>query len=487
MLITKRTYVLPVIALLLAFVCTPSALAGSKANVSGAKVASQSTLLVTTQTPSDRQTVSGSIDWSVTVSGATPNHVDFAVDGKTQWSQATAPYLYGGVSNGLDTTTLSNGAHTLTATAIGPKGLKGSSTVTVNVQNATPAPGPEPAPTPEPAPEPEPEPTPTPTPSGGPIYWGATIGSQLTGTQAPWDMTAVTKFEEIANKKLSLVQFFQPFSNCKTSPCSFYGFPTSPMENIRQHGSIPVLSWGSQSTPASVNEPDYQQSDILAGKYDSFIRSFATAAKAWGHPFFLRYDWEMNGGWFSWSDGANGNRPGEFAAAWRHVHDIFVEVGATNATWVWCPNIDPSNTMQSLASVYPGDAYVDWTGLDGYNWGTNPVKPSGWRTFAQLYRSTYGRIVESVAPSKPMMIGEVASSEDGGSKAAWIQEMLAELPTAFPKIRGLLWFDKLDSGMDWPIETSGTSSGAFAEGIQGSSYDENTFLSLSSSAIQPLG
>jgi hypothetical protein len=300
-------------------------------------------------------------------------------------------------------------------------------------------------------------------------------------------MTAVTKFEELAHKKLSLVQFFQPFSNCSKSPCSFYGFPAAPLESIRQDGAIPVLSWGSQSTPASVSEPDFQLSDIIAGKYDSFIRSFATAAKAWGHPFFLRYDWEMNGGWFSWSDTANGNHPGEYVAAWRHVHDIFTEVGATNATWVWCPNADPGNTMESLSSVYPGDAYVDWTGLDGYNWGTNPAKPSGWKTFSQIYHSTYGRIVESVAPSKPMMIGEVASSEDGGSKAGWIKDMLARIPAEYPKIRALLWFDKFDSGLDWPIETSATATAAFAEGLQGPSYSESNLPSLSSGSIQPLG
>jgi hypothetical protein len=471
----KPKQLIPVLALLVALACAPGALAAPKASVSTSKAASQ--LTAATQTPSTGQTVSGSITWSVDVGGQTPSRVDFAIDGSTKWSQSTSPYVYLGVSGGLDTTTLSNGSHTLTATAYGSRGAKASTTVTVNVQNAAPTPEPEPEPTPEPSP----------TPAGGSIYWGATIGSQLTGTQAPWDMTAVTKFEEMAHRKVSLVQFFQPFSNCKTSPCSFYGFPAGPMESIRDHGAIPVLSWGSQSTPAGINEPDYQLSDILAGKYDSFIRGFATAAKAWGRPFFLRYDWEMNGSWFSWSDGANANRPGEFVAAWRHVHDIFAEVGATNATWVWCPNIDPSNTMQSLSSVYPGDAYVDWTGLDGYNWGTNPVKPSGWKTFGQLYRSTYGRIVESVAPSKPMMIGEVASSEDGGSKAGWIKDMLARLPTEYPKIRALLWFDKLDSGMDWPIETSATATAAFAEGIQGSSYDENTFLNLSSGSVQPLG
>jgi hypothetical protein len=340
----------------------------------------------------------------------------------------------------------------------------------------------ETAPVTQPAPPPPTEPA----PGSGPIYWGATIGSQLTGAQAPWDMTAVTKFEEVTQKKLSLVQFFQPFANCASGGCSFYSFPTAPLESIRQHGAIPVLSWSSQSTPSSVNEPEFQLSDLISGRYDTYIREFAEQAKAWGQPFFLRFNWEMNGNWFPWSEGVNGNAPGEYVTAWRHVHDIFAAVGATNVSWVWCPNAEPSNSAGELASLYPGDAYVDWTAMDGYNWGTNPVKPGGWKTFSQIFSATYSFIQQSVAPSKPMMVGETASTESGGSKATWIKEMLTALPAQFPQIRALLWFDKYDDGMDWPLETSTTATSAFAEGIQNQLYTTNTFGTMSPLAIQPL-
>jgi beta-mannanase len=298
-------------------------------------------------------------------------------------------------------------------------------------------------------------------------------------------MSAVAKFEEAAGKKVSMVNFFQPFANCNPS-CSFYSFPSGPMENIRTHGSIPVLSWSSQSIPSSKSEPDFQLSDVISGRYDSYIREFATKAKAWGHPFMLRFDWEMNGKWFPWHEGVNGNQPGEFVTAWRHVHDIFSEVGAGNVTWVWCPNVEYSGSTP-FSEVYPGDAYVDWTGLDGYNRGTNPAAPEGWKTFSQVYRSSYNALAGSIAPSKPLLVGEVASSEDGGSKAAWIKDMLTRVPTEYPKIRALLYFDKYDSSMDWPLETSSSALSAFAEGVQSSTYVTNTFSNLSATKILPLG
>ncbi|HEY4779527.1 MAG TPA: glycosyl hydrolase, partial [Solirubrobacterales bacterium] len=370
-------------------------------------------LSVISQSPADGATVSGTIAWEVKSSGSRVYRVDFGIDGVAKASDSRAPFAYG--SGGLDTTKLANGSHTLTATAYARGSRPASATISITVSNAatktvpslaptpTPAPAPAPTPVPTPAPELEPEPTatpePVPTPAASSIYWGGWIGSQLTGTEAPWDMNAVTALEQKAEKKLSIVNFSAPFANC-SSTCSYYNFPQNEMNNIRSHGAIPFYSWGSQSipVPTNLNEPNFQLSDIIEGHHDAYIRKFAEAAKAWGHPFFLRFDWEMNGGWFTWAEGANGNKAGEYVAAWRHVHDIFTQVGATNATWVWCPNVDPENQMQNLSALYPGDAYVDWTGLDGYNWGTNPARPDRWQTFDQLYRSTYRTITESIAP-----------------------------------------------------------------------------------------
>jgi mannan endo-1,4-beta-mannosidase len=316
------------------------------------------------------------------------------------------------------------------------------------------------------------------------LYWGAWIGSQLTGTEAPWDMRAVSKFRRLARKPLSIVHFASPFANCASSPCWFYDFPTATMRKLRQRGFIPFFSWASQSIPGSAIEPDFQLSDVIDGTYDAHIRSFATAVKNWGHPFFLRFNYEMNGDWFPWSERANGNAPGEYVAAWRHVHKIFTSAGATNATWVWCPNVDPDSMHQSLRPLYPGDAYVDWTCLDGYNPGGTK---ESWRSFGQLYRSTYDRIIKRIAPTKPMIIGEVASSEHGGSKARWIRRMLRQIPTKFPKIRGLLWFENNAYNMDWPIETSRAAVRAFRRGIRRRAYAINAYAHIAISPIRPPG
>jgi beta-mannanase len=179
----------------------------------------------------------------------------------------------------------------------------------------------------------------------------------------------------------------------------------------------------------------------------------------------------MNGSWYPYSPGVNGNTAASFVAMWRHIHDLFAQAGASNVTWAWVPNVDVNGTMTSMASLYPGEAYVDWTGLNGYNWGS---AAGAWMSFSQVFKSSYATLLQ-IAPTKPVMIGEVASEESGGSKAAWITDMLAtQVPQNFPKIKALLWFNwriyEKSAYWNWEIESSSTAKTAFQQGIASPYY-----------------
>jgi beta-mannanase len=364
---------------------------------------------------------------------------------------------------------------------------------------------PAPVATPSAAPPPSPEP---PIEPPDPIYWGAAIdrGMLPPGTPpqpAPIIPTTIGNFEAFTHKSLSLLESFSAFAECSGSNCTFIPFPAKQLEEIRNRGAIPVFTWASEATSGERHQPNFQLRDVIEGKYDSYISSWATAAKAWGHPFFLRFDWEMNGNWYPWAVGtvpqdgqapekaeegkvANGNVPSEYVEAWQHVHQLFTAAGATNPSWVWCPYINPNNNknLASLEQLYPGDEYVDWTCLDGYNYGTLKSNTK-WRTFAELFGPQYTEITATMAPTKPMLIGEVASSEQGGSKPAWISEMFSALPNSFPAVRGLMWFDYLYESNDWWLESSTAAEQAFAAGISDPRYVANTVGGLASSPIPP--
>jgi hypothetical protein len=317
-----------------------------------------------------------------------------------------------------------------------------------------------------------------------PMYWGAWIGDQITGEAPPWDMSAVSQFEGLVHKGLSLLQFSAPFSDCSSSPCSRYPFPAEQMQSVRNYGAIPFFSWNSGASGTS-DFSSHRLIDINSGSYDSYIHEFASDARAWGHPFFLRFNWEMNGDWFPWAEGVNGNGPGEYVAAWRRVHDIFTAAGATNATWVWCPYGDTQRRLAPMRQFYPGTRYVDWTCLDGFNWGQNLSNPLPWGSFDDIFHASYEEVVKKIAPDKPMVLAETASSGNGRAKAAWIRGMFKQLATKYRQIRGVIWFEQADRDLQWPIQSSAAGTRAFSRAIRKHPYRGNHFAATSISPIQP--
>src|SRR5436853_485094 len=83
------------------------------------------------------------------------------------------------------------------------------------------------------------------------------------------------------------------------------------------------LAWLPWVTTGGVGRPAYALRAIAAGEHDAYVREWARAAAAWGGPLYLRFAHEMNGDWYPWSVGVNGNTSADYQAAWRHVVDIF--------------------------------------------------------------------------------------------------------------------------------------------------------------------
>ena len=331
------------------------------------------------------------------------------------------------------------------------------------------------------------------------LYFGALVDGKSPTSSAFLAGGAFHTFEQQAAKKMSLVHWGQPWKmNGVMQP-----FQRSYFDNVRNHGSIPVLNWCSWELGKGVDQSTFQLRDINAGTYDAYVRSWATDAKAWGHPLMLRFNHEMNGWWYPWGEGTtssgtivNNNSRGDFVKAWRRVHDIFKSVGATNVSWMWSPNYtSTASNYPDLSVLYPGDAYVDWTGLSVYNkpaslWLSPYTLLTGAGT--TWMENSYQNVLK-VAPNKPMALAETGSVEagDGGyKKAAWIRDLLLkQLPGTFPQIKAFMWFDWADTGgyETMPIDSSGPALQAFKDSVASSAYAANSYSNLSTSPIPAPG
>lgn len=285
------------------------------------------------------------------------------------------------------------------------------------------------------------------------MYWGGTIKGETygLGTDAPNDPAILERFERDAGKEVTFIN----------TGAGWASFETATMNATISEGALPLVTMPLDGVSLA---------EVAAGKQDEQIRAWARAARAFGYPFLFRPWWEPNDDWYSWG------RSPDYVAAWRHFHDVVEEVGATNVTWDWVVNAVWNDSVADPTAYYPGAEYVDWVGMDAYNWGQNPLQPARWLTAEEAIQPTL-EVLEKVAPGKPVCICEDASTEIGGDKAAWLREMLGTYLPAHPEIKAYLYFnwnaeqaDKPGQHWDWPIESSEAAELAFREGIQAPTY-----------------
>jgi Glycosyl hydrolase family 26 len=301
--------------------------------------------------------------------------------------------------------------------------------------------------------------------SGGgdnaPIALGTHISGEFT------DLNPYDGFAERVGRMPAIIMWYQPWS----ADNHWAELRPHVLEGVAARGATPLITWNPWHLDGPVEQPRFALRTIAAGRHDDYIGTWATGLAAYGARVYLRFAPEMNGDWSPWCAGVNGNSAADYVAAWRHVHDRFADAGASNVRWVWCPNVV---TATPMADLYPGDAYVDWVALDGYNWGSGMPWGSTWRSFTQVFQDSYAEL--TTITGKPMMIAETGSAEKGGDKAAWIENAFTQLADSFPKIRAFLWYNVDRRSADEPdfrVESSPASLEAFRT-VAGSAYARGT-------------
>ena len=240
-------------------------------------------------------------------------------------------------------------------------------------------------------------------------------------------------------------------------------FHVEDVREIARRGAAHVITW----------EPGNRTLRSIAnGDHDSFVRVWARGAASWGRTIYLRPMHEMNGDWYPWGRGVNGNTAADFVAAWRHLHNIFEAEGANKVKWVFSPNVRYGKEYP-FADLYPGSSYVDWVALDGYNWGSDPhLGQPEWQSFGDIFGPTYGQL-RDVAPGKPMMIAEMSSTEHGGDKHDWILKTFLEDVDNYSAIKAVIWFNQADGNSDFRINSSSSSLSAFKQVYNSSLWSGN--------------
>jgi beta-mannanase len=230
------------------------------------------------------------------------------------------------------------------------------------------------------------------------------------------------------------------------------------------HGHIPMISvcscyWDQANTPV-------MWADIAHGRYDLYLISIADGFKALKVPTFFGFDAEPETNVVGYSQNPHGTAA-DYVAAFRHVVDVFRARGATNVAFVWSVTgyafQSASKESGVAASTYPGDAYVDWLGVDPYNFDHG----GAWHSLAYEMGPWY-EWARATHPGKPLMLSEWGSVEDPNQpsrKAQWFEQASGDLQSQFSAVRAVVYFDeqKFEQATvhDWRIDTSTVALHAF--------------------------
>jgi|SRR5579863_193190 len=248
-------------------------------------------------------------------------------------------------------------------------------------------------------------------PPPGQIYLGVFVNPSQT-PQPP--IALLDNFEQTVGRRMGISTHYYGF---------YDSFPGQYEIDDVANGRIPVDSWDCQPSNAAV----------ASGVDDTAIRNRADAIKAFGHPIFLRYMWEMNLPatptfrnicYDAKTDLPNGVfSPQEYIAAWTRIRAIFAQEGVTNVTWVW----NPSGAKNPLP-YYVGSNECDWVGFDRYDDGN----VSMFATYQQSYNW--------LAPfQKPIMVGETGATQQ--QQDLFFGQAVGTLQSNFPDIKAFMYFD----------------------------------------------
>lgn len=274
------------------------------------------------------------------------------------------------------------------------------------------------------------------------------------GVYSGWLDGDIKQFQTIVGETPDMMAAFVHWGNTNT-------FPTYMAQYAKDKGGTLVIFWEASNYLLTTNDqPAYSYDAIIRGDWDAYIKKFAAEAKAYGGPVILIPFSEVNGNWSPWSGTLNGNTPAKAVLGFQHVKTVFGTV--PNVKFGWAPNSNsvPNTTANAIQNYYPGDAYVDYVGVDGFNFD------APWVTFDQIFKSPLATIS---AYNKPMYVFSFASAQ-GTQKAAWITDALTVQMKKYPLLEGWVWFNQ-NKEKNWLIWSDDASLSAFKSAVQSALYN----------------
>jgi hypothetical protein len=231
-------------------------------------------------------------------------------------------------------------------------------------------------------------------------------------------------------------------------------------------GSGYTLSLGVPMVPTNANNvPVATLAAGATGAYNSYFVTLAQTLVAAGDAnAYLRLGWEFDGNWYAWQAltlAAEVN----YAIYFQQIVTAMRSVPGQAFQFVWNPDASAFTTSgYSVADAYPGNAYVNYIGLDIYDqsWATPQTPANAWNSTSLPALTAASQF--AAAAGKPIAVAEwgIAIRTDGhglGDDPLYVNNMIAWMKNPANKVGYASYFDynTLPSGGDTNADITGGS------------------------------
>lgn len=277
-----------------------------------------------------------------------------------------------------------------------------------------------------------------------------------------WEMDEVRNMEAWQGKRHAVVNLFTDWCDRSKTMDNLF---KQQLPKVWASGNVPVISWELYLCARSTTPTDVE-ARAARGEYDTYVAAWADRLKVFvagpdgslgtgdDRRVYIRLAHEMNGNWYPWSAAVGGDSPAHHALLWQRVRGIFWAKGmdARTVQWIWAVNHEDVGGVPAEA-FFPGEEFVDWIGIDGYNWGASQPW-SSWRTPQEVFGPMVARL--RILSRRPLALTETASSStraggvDVAAKSGWITEFFGYVAEAAVDARMVVWFNE-DKETDWAV------------------------------------
>ncbi|WP_288338194.1 glycoside hydrolase family 26 protein [uncultured Gordonia sp.] len=239
--------------------------------------------------------------------------------------------------------------------------------------------------------------------------------------------------------------------------------PVGDLDAVVAFGATPLLTLEPWKPDGGTGQPEFALSHIASGAFDTEFTRWGTQLASWGKPVLVRFAQEMNGTWYPWAVGVNGNTAADYRAAWARMRSVITDRHSDNVRFVWAPNALTLGT-NPFGECYPGRDQIDVLGLDGYNWGEAPGHH--WQPAADLFVPSL-ETLRALDATHPILLTEVGCADGltAQDKASWIRDFFSIVDNQ-SRVEGFVWF-QMDKERDWRFNSTTASTAAFRAGVAG--------------------